>query len=59
MRYTHLVMDGIGAQRSMLGVRFNEVFNMSTGTATVSVPNDDGVVIRGNVSIDHLRPYVE
>ena len=57
--YTHLYMDGIGAQRNMLGVRVNEVFNLSNGTAHISVPDQNGVsVAHDTVPINHLRPYV-
>ena len=55
---THLSMAGSGAQRVMTGVRVLEEYNMTEGTATVSIPTDCNIPNFKNVPLRHLRPYV-
>ena len=55
---THLWMKGAGSNRIMKGVSLIEPFNISTGTATIVVPNSTNIPHTREVPITHLRPYV-
>ena len=54
----HLWMGGVGANRVMRGVNILNEFNMSEGTAMISVPTACNIPHTMEVPISHLRPYV-
>ena len=54
----HLWMGSVGANRVMRGVNILNEFNMSEGTAMISVPTACNIPHTMVVPISHLRPYM-